>query len=233
MSNKIEAETGVLYVVALSIGNEADLSPRAKEALSAAEIILAEDTRRAGILMSNLGLKKRLVSYYDQNETSRVDEAIRNLKSGSAVALVSDAGTPCISDPGYRIVKACHENQIRVRPIPGASAVVTALSVSGLPTDRFVYEGFLPPKGAKRTRRIQDILDREMTSVVYESTHKIQKLIDEMAILSPDRLIFIAREMTKTYEEFLRGTTQELATIISERKGLKGEMVVVISGNKQ
>lgn len=201
---------------------------RAQEVLGSVDFILAEDTRRAGILLSTLGIKKRLLSYYDQNEAGRTPQVIEDLKQGRSAALISDAGTPCISDPGYRIVRSCHDNGIPVRPIPGPSALVAAISVSGLPTDRFVFEGFLPPKGAKRTKRVKEILDRQMTSIVYESTHKIEKLLTEMSEIAPNRLVFIGRELTKTYEEFLRGPVSELSSIVTARGGLKGEIVLVV-----
>jgi 16S rRNA (cytidine1402-2'-O)-methyltransferase len=222
--------TGTLYVVALPIGQIGDLSPRAKEILGSVELVLAEDTRRAGMLLGSFGIKKRLLSYHDHNEAGRAEQVIKELSSGINAAVITDAGTPCISDPGYRIIKICHEHNIPVRPIPGPSALVAALSVAGLPTDRFVFEGFLPPKGAKRSKRIDEILSRPMTSVIYESTHRIEKLLSEMAQKSPERLIFIGREMTKTYEEFLRGAAVDIAKEAQKRGELKGELVVVVEG---
>ena len=222
--------TGTLYVVALPIGQIEDLSPRAKDILGSVELVLAEDTRRAGMLLGSLGIKKRLLSYHDHNEAGRADQVIRELSNGINAAVITDAGTPCISDPGYRIIKICHEHNIPVRPVPGPSALVAALCVAGLPTDRFVFEGFLPPKGAKRSKRIDEILERPMTSVIYESTHRIEKLLTEMAEKAPERLVFIGREMTKTYEEFLRGAAAEIAKEAQKRGELKGEIVVVVEG---
>lgn len=218
---------GTLYIVATPIGNLADISERAKEILSEVDAILAEDTRHTGKLLAHLGVKTKMVSYHDHNEKGRVPEIIERLKQGEKMALVSDAGTPCISDPGYRIVHACREEGVSVSTAPGPNAALAALSISGLPTDRFTFEGFLPPKGAKRTKRIEKILASDCTSIVYESTHKIQKLVDEVAQLDPERKLFIARELTKMYEETLHGTASEIAKQISERKGLKGEIVVI------
>jgi len=199
-----------LYVVATPIGNRGDFSARAKEILSSVSAVICEDTRRTGILLSELGMKNKLISYHDHNEKNRVQEIIKLLKNGDSIALVSDAGTPCISDPGYRIVRACQEEGIRVSSVPGACAAIGALSISGLPTDRFIFEGFLPPKGAKRSRRIDVILGSNCTSIVYESTHKIEKLLQELAEKAPDREVVIVRELTKTYEETLRGLAKDL-----------------------
>ncbi len=223
----------MIYVVATAIGNRGDLSERARTVLAEASVILCEDTRRTGMLLQEIGIKKRLISYHDHNEAGRVDKVIELLKEGEVVALVTDAGTPCISDPGYRIVRACHDAGIKVSTVPGPSAVIGALSISGLPTDRFTFEGFLPPKGAKRTKRILSILESNCTSVIYESTHKIEKLFQELAEHAPDREIVIVRELTKTYEEILRGNSKDLYATIKERAGLKGEMVVLVSRSEE
>ena len=223
-----------LYVIATPIGNLGDVSRRAQEMLAAVDLILAEDTRRVGLLLQSLGVgKKELWSYHDHNERERVAAIIQRLKQGSKVALVSDAGTPLISDPGYRIVVACHEAGIPVIAVPGPSAVVAALSISGLPPDRFRFEGFLPPKGAKRSRRVKQILGSDVTSILFESTHKIKKLMQEISDLEADRLVVICRELTKIHEEVLRGSALSLFKEIEQRGGLKGEMVVLLGPKKK
>lgn len=221
---------GELYVVATAIGTIEDLSLRARRILSEVDLILAEDTRRAGRLLSELGIKCRLLSFYDHNERSRTDELIVQLKAGSKMALISDAGTPTISDPGYRIVRACAQAGIKVVPVPGPCSAIAAISVSGLATDRFMFEGFLPPKGKKRADRLAQILINPWTSIVLESTHKIVKLVEEISMRDPERELVIARELTKTFEEILRGTAEELVKAVHRSGGLKGEMVVIISG---
>lgn len=221
---------GKLFIVSIPIGNLQDGSQRMSSVLAAVEYVAAEDTRRAGIFLSNLGLKKKLISYHDHNEKDRANQILEILKQGQDIALISDAGTPTISDPGYRIVSLCRFElpEVKIISIPGACAAIAALSISGLPTDRFIFEGFLPPKGNKRTERIKTILASNCTSVIYESTYKITRLLDELAALEPTRRIFIAREITKTYEENLFGTAAQLSEIVKQRKGLKGEMVVVV-----
>lgn len=222
--------TGTLYLVATPIGNSGDITPRAIDILNGASFILCEDTRKSGILLSQLGIKKRLISYHNYNESSRVDDVVAAITNGETVALISDAGTPGISDPGYRVVRACREAGLSVSAAAGPCAAIVALSISGLPTDRFLFEGFLPPKGAKRSKRIDAFLESGCTVVVYESTHKILKLLEELAQKVPERKIFIARELSKTYEETLYGTCSSLYQIVKERGGLKGEIVVVIGG---
>jgi 16S rRNA (cytidine1402-2'-O)-methyltransferase len=217
-----------LYVVAIPIGNRGDLTPRAIEVLQKVDFVLAEDTRRAGLLLHELGIHKELISYFDHNERERTPQILERLKGGATAALISDGGTPLISDPGYRIVVACHAEKIPVTPVPGPSALVAALSVAGLPTDRFFFEGFLPPKGEKRLRRVEAILARDCTTVLYESTHKIERLLEEMVEREPERFIVVCRELTKTHEEILRGTVKELLLVAQRPGGLKGEMVVVV-----
>lgn len=228
---KEESSTASLFVVALPIGNANEISKRAIEVLDAVDFIVAEDTRKAGTLLSSLGISaKRIVSYFDHNEVQRVPEIIGRLKVGESAALISDAGTPLISDPGYRIVHACHENGIAVTPVAGPSSITAALSVSGLPTDRFIFEGFLPASGGKRRKRIAQALETESTSVILESTHRIAKLVAEIAEIAPKRTLVICRELTKTYEEILRGSAKELAIAIANRNGLKGEIVLLVDG---
>ncbi len=226
--------TGTLYIVSTSIGASDEITPRAISTLKNSELVLAEDTRRAGILLSQLGVgKKPLLSYHDYNERDRVGEIINKLRSGMTISLISDAGTPLISDPGYHLVRACHDAGIKVSPVSGSSSITAALSVSGLPTDRFIFEGFLPHGGGKRKKRLKKALTENSTVVIFESTHRIEKLISEIAELEADRFVVICRELTKTYEEVLRGKATEILSIIRERGGLKGEIVVLLAGQEK
>ena len=221
---------GSLYVVATPIGNMGDISARACEVLAAVDFIAAEDTRHTGGLLQKLGIKRPLVSYHDHNERGRSSQIVERLKAGEDAALVSDAGTPTISDPGYRLVRACREEELAVLAVPGASALLAALSISGLPTDRFCFEGFLPPKGKKREDRVSRILGSDCTSIIYESPHRLLKLVNSIATIDPEREIVITRELTKRYEEALHGPSSELEQQLVQRKSIKGEIVVLIRG---
>ncbi|MBE9100007.1 16S rRNA (cytidine(1402)-2'-O)-methyltransferase [Vacuolonema iberomarrocanum] len=222
--------TGTLYVVATPIGNLEDLTLRAMRVLQTVDWIAAEDTRHTGKLLQHLQVKVPQISYHDHNRTQRLPELVVKLQAGKAIALVSDAGMPGISDPGYELVQACAEANIPVVPIPGASAVITALSASGLPSDRFVFEGFLPAKGQERRERLQSLIPETRTLVLYESPHRLlQTLADLAEVLGGDRAITLARELTKLHEEFWRGTLHE-AQAEFKRRSPQGEFTLVIAG---
>ncbi len=230
MDEKIEA---ALYLVPTPIGNLQDITYRAVKILSNVDIIACEDTRRAGVMLKELKIKNnssKLVSYYNYNEGIKSDALVNELKNGKSVALISDAGTPCISDPGYRIVSKAIENNIKVISVPGATAFVSALIASGLPVHNFIFLGFPPQKKGRKTF-IQEALNNEKTFILYESSHRIKKLISEIAEIDGDRNICIAREISKIFEEYIRFNTadflQNKINIIE-----KGEFVVVIEGSK-
>lgn len=216
-----------VYLVATPIGNLEDISFRQKRILENCDLIACEDTRRTGLLLSRLSIKKPLLSYHEHNEPSRAEHIAEIAKEGGRVAIVSDAGTPGISDPAYRVVRAAVDKGIPVVPIPGPSAVIAALVASGLPTDRFVYEGFLPQKGERRLRRLEFLLEDERTVVLYESPHRIGRLVEEISKRSPGRPIAVARELTKIHEEIMRGTASELSAQLRGKK-VKGECVLLI-----
>ncbi len=215
-----------LYVVATPIGNLKDITIRAIETLKSVDIILCEDTRRARILLNHYSIEsKKLLSYYEGNEISRTKEVIELLKNGYNLALISDAGTPLISDPGYRLVRACRENNIEVIPIPGPSAVISALSVSGLETNKFLFLGFLPKKKNNRLKELEKYKGFEGSIVIYTSVYKIKELLDEIYLIFGNRKVFVAREMTKAFESYLYGNLLD----VKERIVEKGEFVVIIS----
>lgn len=221
-------ENGVLYLVATPIGNLEDITLRAIRTLRECDIIFAEDTRRAGMLLKNLGISKPLVSCFEYNETRRGQEIIEKLKQGQKVALITDAGTPCISDPGYRVVSAVLQAGFRVQSVPGACALIVALTSSGLPTNEFHFIGFLPHKKGKRRKIIENLKSIPGTIVLYESPFRIEKLIDELCEIMPERKVVIGRELTKKFEEFLRGFPMELREIL-KKKPPRGEFVVMIA----
>lgn len=231
MTNPEEpAAGGILYVVATPIGNPADFSPRAIESLRAADLIACEDTRRTGALLAAHGLRKPLLSYFEHNEERRIPEIIARLKDGARVALVTDAGTPGISDPGFRLVRAAHGAAIRVVAVPGPSAVAAALSIAGIPTERFVFEGFLPVRPGARRSTLEALATERRTIVVYEAARRLGETLHQMAgVFGADREAAVVREMTKTYEETARGTLGELAARYVER-GALGEVTVVVAG---
>jgi len=224
--------TGTLFIVATPIGNLDDISPRARAVLTSVDLIAAEDTRVTGRLLSHFGIKSRQIALHDHNEAQRAASLIAELQKGHSIALVSDAGTPLISDPGFRLTKAAHDAGITVSPVPGASAVVCALSASGLPTDRFAYEGFLPAKGVARQKRLSELETECRTMVFYESVHRISDtVVDAREILGGDRQAFIGRELTKLYEQCVAGDLASLAAMLDDGSIVKkGEFVLLIAG---
>lgn len=223
---------GVLYVVATPIGNLEDISPRALKVLSAADIVAAEDTRHSGTLLSHFGIRTQLVSLHEHNEAERAAWLIERLKAGEDVALVSDAGTPLISDPGFDLVRAARKAGLSVSPIPGACALVAALCVSGLPTDRFVFEGFLPSKSAARRERLTLLAAETRTLVFYESVHRLKESLSDMAeVFGAERVSVLARELTKLYEGVREASLGELARWVeTDAAAGKGEVVILVAG---
>ncbi|MBO6813062.1 16S rRNA (cytidine(1402)-2'-O)-methyltransferase [Marinobacter salsuginis] len=223
---------GTLYVVATPIGNLDDLSPRAARTLASVDVVAAEDTRHSGRLLSHLGIQKRMVALHDHNEKDRAAGILTELQAGRDVALISDAGTPLISDPGYVLVREARAAGHRVSPIPGPCALVAALSVAGLPTDRFLYVGFLPAKRSGR-RASLDLLSSEVATLVfYESPHRILESVRDIAkVLGPDREMVLGREITKTFETFYSGSVADvLAELERDPHGNRGEFVVMVRG---
>lgn len=220
-------ENGKLYVVATPIGNLSDFTFRAVETLKLVDFIICEDTRVTKILLDHYQINKPLLVVNAHNESKSIEKILTKLISGESCALVSDAGTPCISDPGVRLVNKAISENIEVVGIPGASAAILALSISGLPTDYFVFEGFLPQKKG-RQKKLKQLSEEERTIVLYESTYRIKKLLEELNTHMPDRLIVIARELTKKFEEIWRGTAFQLLQDF-EKKITKGEFVVLIA----
>ncbi|MDP2749482.1 MAG: 16S rRNA (cytidine(1402)-2'-O)-methyltransferase [Nanoarchaeota archaeon] len=217
----------MLYIVSTPIGNLGDITFRALEILKEVDLIAAEDTRRTGILLKHYEIHKKMVSYNDHNKDRRAREFIELLKDGKSIALVSDAGTPGISDPGFHIVRECIKENLAVAPIPGASAVLSALTCSGLPTDRFTFYGFLPKKDGQKKKMLNLVKERKETAVFYESPHRIKKTILLLKETIPEDNVVIARELTKKFEEFIRGTASEVYEKTKDRE-LKGEIVLII-----
>ena len=216
-----------LYVVATPIGNLEDITLRAIETLKNVDFIICEDTRVTKFLLNHFGIDKPLIVANAFNESKSIEKIIDKIKSGENAALVSDAGTPSISDPGTRIVNAAIKNEIEIIGVPGANAAILALSISGLPTDAFVFEGFLPQKKG-RQKKLQQLSEEERTIVLYESTYRIKKLLEEINQYMPSRKIVVARELTKKFEETWRGSADEILNDI-ENKNIKGEFVVLIA----
>jgi len=225
------ADAGVLYLVPTPIGNLQDITLRALEILKSVDLIACEDTRRSGQLLAHFGIQARKVSYFEHNEIRRVPEIISVLKEGKSVAVISDGGSPGLSDPAYRVVTAAVEASIRVEALPGPTAAIPALTASGLPTDRFFFEGFLPVKPGKRRKRLEDLRDLPHTIVIYESVHRVQKSLADIAAVFGDRPICLGRELSKLHEEYIRGTASDIAAGL-EKNRLKGEFVIVIAGNR-
>lgn len=221
-----------LYVVATPIGNLADLSPRAQEVLRSVAAICAEDTRHTGQLLSHFGISKPLVALHDHNEEAMAERVVARLLGGESLAVVSDAGTPLVSDPGFRLVRAARAAGVKVSPIPGACAAIAALSVAGLPSDRFVFEGFLPAKGAARRERLNKLAAETGTLVFYESSHRIAESLADMAgAFGGERPAVVARELTKLFETVLDGNLDQLlAKVLADDNQRKGEFVVMVQG---
>lgn len=223
---------GVLYVVATPIGNLEDFSPRAVMTLKAVAIIAAEDTRHSGRLLQHFDIRTHAVALHDHNESARVESLIARLQAGEDVALISDAGTPLISDPGYRLVAAAQQAGIRVVPVPGACAAIAALSAAGLASDRFLFEGFLPAKTVARQERLRCMQTETATIIFYEAPHRIVEcLMDMVAVLGETRLIVLARELTKTFETIRQLPLADmLAWVQSDENQQRGEIVLVLEG---
>jgi len=219
---------GTLYLVATPIGNLEDITLRALRTLRECDVIAAEDTRRTGQLLKHFEISKPLLSYFQFNEAKRSEEIIERLGRGEKIALVTDAGTPGISDPGERVVQAALAAGFRVEAVPGACALVAALTASGLPTDEFHFIGFLPHKSGQRRKQLEALQHFAGTLVLYESPYRIEKLLAELVEIFPDRQVVLARELTKKFEEFLRGTPAEL-TEATKQRSLKGEFVVLVA----
>jgi 16S rRNA (cytidine1402-2'-O)-methyltransferase len=221
---------GLLYVVATPIGNAEDLSARAIRVLNEVDLIACEDTRRTGLLLAAHSIHTPTISHFEYNEARRIPELAARLRSGESIALVTDAGTPAISDPGYRLVRAAIDAEIRVTVVPGPCAVIAALAVAGLPTDRFAFEGFLPSKTGERERRLGLLATDERTLVIYEAARRLPRLLSELRdTFGPDRHVAIVREVTKTHEEILRGSLAQMAEHFANREAL-GEVTMVIEG---
>lgn len=219
-------------MVATPIGNLGDLTPRAREALLGADLIAAEDTRRTSALLAAIGISGRLISLHDHNEASRIEGLVADLRAGKVVVLVSDAGTPLLSDPGYALVRAASAAGIDVRAIPGASALTAALSIAGLPTDRFVFEGFLPARASERRSALARLATETRTVVLFEAPHRIAAALADLAqFFGPGRRAAVARELTKLHEAVYRGTLAELAAMaLADANMARGEITLLIEG---
>jgi 16S rRNA (cytidine1402-2'-O)-methyltransferase len=220
-----------LYLVATPIGNLEDITLRALRVLRECDVVAAEDTRHTGQLLKHFGISKPMLSYFQFNEAARSREIVQRLKSGAKIALVTDAGTPGISDPGARVVRSALAEGCRVESVPGPCALVAALAASGLPTDEFHFAGFLPHKSGQRRRELERLQAVPGTLILYESPHRVLKLLTELAELLPKRKVVLARELTKKFEEFKTGTAPELRAEL-EKHPPRGEFVVIISGEE-
>ena len=229
------ATTGRLHVVATPIGNLGDLSPRALETLRNADAIAAEDTRHTAQLLSHFGLRVPLVALHEHNEAQQAEQLVQRLMRGEQVALVSDAGTPLVSDPGFRLVRAAREAGIEVTPLPGACAAIAALSVAGIASDRFVFEGFLPNKSAARIARLRELAHEGRTLLFYESSHRIRECLADMEqAFGADRRAVLARELTKKFETVLDGTLAGLCAMLdADENQQRGEFVLIAEGAPQ
>ncbi len=223
---------GTLFIVATPIGNLADLSPRALETLRQVAAVCAEDTRRSGQLLAHFGVERPLIALHEHNEDALAQRIVARLQAGESLALVSDAGTPLVSDPGYRVVRAARAAGIPVSPVPGACAAIAALSVAGLPSDRFVFEGFLPAKASARRDHLAALAGESRTLVFYESSHRIaESLADMRAAFGDERPAVLARELTKLFETVLDGNLRELLRRVeTDDNQRKGEFVVIVQG---
>lgn len=219
-----------LYVVSTPIGNMGDVTQRAIDVLAGVDVVACEDTRRTGLLLKRSGVSTRMVSYHEHNKLKRTPELLEMIRQGRRVALVSDAGTPGVSDPGFHLIRAAVERSVRVVPVPGASALLAALVVSGLPCDRFAFEGFLPKRAGRRRKRLQQLAGEPRTMVFFEPARRIKRLLGELAeAWGEERSVVIGRELTKRHEEVIRGRLGGLLESLQGRE-LKGEAVVVVEG---
>ena len=219
----------MLYVVATPIGNLGDITLRAIEVLKSADVVAAEDTRRSGMLLKHLGIKKPFISYHEHNEAARTMELVERLGRGENVALITDAGTPGLSDPGLRLIRECIKREIPFTIIPGASSILTALLGSGFSTDKFSFRGFLPVKSGQRERELRAATERDETTIFFESPYRLTKTLAACINIIPERQLCVARELTKKFEEFRRGAASELLAHYQAHPP-KGEIVLVISG---
>jgi len=231
---RASVNAGTLYIVATPIGNLGDISQRALDILAQVDIIACEDTRHTQRLLNNFSIKNRTMSMHDHNERQRQEQIAALLKEGKSIALVSDAGTPLISDPGFHLVRHCRQEGLQVAPIPGACAAIAALSAAGLPTDRFSFEGFLPSKSGARQNKLNELADESRTMVFYDAPRRaIDTIADIVSVLGGERYIVIARELTKTFETIHSDTAENLLTWLqNDPNQLKGEMVLIIEGQK-
>ena len=223
-----DSKLGMLYIVATPIGNLKDITLRALGVLGQVDLIASEDTRWTKKLLDHHQIKNRLISYHEHNEVERTKALVEKLRGGLSVALVSNAGTPSVSDPGFRLIREAIANDIAIVPIPGASAIITALSASGLATDSFVFVGFLSKKGGKRRNQIQALEGEERTVILYESPFRILPLLKELIEIMGNRRGVLSREMTKVHEEFLRGNLSEILNDLNNRPAVKGEITLLI-----
>ena len=219
---------GTLYIVATPIGNLGDITFRAIEVLKQVDVIACEDTRHTKILLSHYGIQKTLISYFEHNKEKKARYILRLLDEGKNVALVSDAGTPGISDPGYRVIRDALDNEVNVISIPGANAALAALAVSGMPTDRFAFEGFLPNKTTARKKKLSEFAKKKSTIICYESPHRLLASLEDMGEVLGDAELVVAREITKKFEEIKRGNASDLLAYFKQKK-VRGEFVVIIN----
>jgi 16S rRNA (cytidine1402-2'-O)-methyltransferase len=226
-------KNGGLYVVATPIGNRDDITLRALDILRKVDLIAAEDTRKSGRLLAHYRIKNRLISLHEHNEKKRTPQLVGKLLDGTTIALVSNAGTPLISDPGYRLIAAAIANKITVIPIPGVTAATAAMSVSGLPTDSFVFIGFAPKKKAKRLKLLTELGTDPRTLIFYESPRRIRFLLEEIIACMGDRPAMLAKEMTKIHEEFMRGSVSDILNTLQTRPQVRGELTLLVAGEAE
>ena len=224
---------GRLYVVGTPIGNRSDITLRALETLKNVDLIAAEDTRHTARLLTHYGISTPLISYHDFNEKERSAQLLTKLKQGASVALVSNAGTPSVSDPGYALITAAIAANIPIVPIPGPSAIITALCAAGLPTDTFVFAGFQAKKKPKRLRELKILCNQERTVIFYESPRRLAAFLEELLAVFGDRTAVLSRELTKIHEEFIRGRLSEILSVLKQRTTIKGECTLLVTGRKE